>query len=157
MAGLGDLIVNEAHDAAHAAGTSTRNLMSYEDPHVRLLRLFQRAVTGQTGRGVFKNADQRLHVMVEDELGRDATGAVTQACVRFRILQARDDSVGKPAGCRRVGRRQVAVDAWTKPVRYASNGERRNRKPMARSLEADEPEWFGPEARHDEQIGARHE
>jgi hypothetical protein len=33
VASLGDLIVNEAHDAAHATRTSTGNLVSYKDPH----------------------------------------------------------------------------------------------------------------------------
>ena len=77
--------------------------------------------------------------------------------VRFRILEARDDGVGKPARCRRVAWCQVAVDPWTKPVRDAADRERRDRKPMARGLEADEPEWLGPEAGHDEQIGGGEE
>ena len=47
VACLGDLIVNESHDAAHAAGTSTGNLMSYEDPHVRLIVTRKRSVLGK--------------------------------------------------------------------------------------------------------------
>ena len=52
---------------------------------------------------------------------------------------------------------QVAVDPRTQPVWYASDRERGNGKPMACGLEADEPEWLGPEAGHDEQIGGAEE
>jgi hypothetical protein len=50
---LGDLIVDKTHQAAHAAGTSTGNMMCYEDPHVGLIvtrkhRVLGRAISQST-------------------------------------------------------------------------------------------------------------
>ena len=78
-------------------------------------------------RGVMQHPHQRVDVTVEAELGCDRTRAVAQASVRFWILEARDDGVGKPARCRRVAGRKVAVDPGTKPVGNAANGKRRSR------------------------------
>ena len=47
VACLGDLIVDKTHEPAHAAGTSTGNLMRYEDPHVRLIVTRKHSVFGK--------------------------------------------------------------------------------------------------------------